>query len=155
MTPETKAYGQFYSSVTQRPIGLTPVKVVLDTHQDMSGNDIVIDFVKDCIQVNKTAEYLIISGAQVSKLGGNKPRWIDFWIRVNDKDLSNSNVRTTIREPHVTDVVVTQTVTRLYSGDTLNIMMAVEAPDEGVGIEAIKPRDEPLIPSLILTILQL
>ncbi len=155
MTPETKAYGQFSSTLTQRPISLMPLKVVLDTHQDTSGNEISIDFTKDCILIGKTAEYLIISGAQVSKLGGNKPRWIDFWIRVNGKDLENSNVRATIRDPHITDVVVTQAVTRLYKGDILNIMMAVEAPDEGVGIEAIKPQNEPLIPSLILTVLQL
>lgn len=155
MTPETKAYGQFSSTLTQRPISSAPAKVVLDTHQDTSGDDIVIDFVKDGILMNKTAEFLIISGAQVSKLGGDKPRWIDFWIRVNDRDLANSNVRATIREHHMTDVVITQAVTRLKKGDTLNIMMAVEAPDEGVGIEAIKPPNEPLIPSLILTVLQL
>jgi hypothetical protein len=37
----------------------------------------------------------------------------------------------------------------------LSIMMSVEAADEGLGIEAIHPINEPQIPSIILTILQI
>lgn len=155
MIVETKAYGQFSSTLTQRPVSKEPVKVVLDTQQSMSGNDVTIDFINDGVTINKSGQYLVIAGSQISKIGGSAPRWIDFWLRINDKDIPNSNVRATIREPQVTDVLVTQTVTQLHAGDRLNIMMAVEAPDEGVGIEAIKPKDEPLIPSLILTVLQL
>jgi len=46
----------------------------------------------------------------------------------------------------------------LYSkikGDTLNIMMSVEKEGEGLGIEAIQPPGEPLVPSIILTIMQM
>jgi hypothetical protein len=48
-----------------------------------------------------------------------------------------------------------QVLTRLNEGDTLNIMMSVENAGEGLGIEAIQPPGEPLVPSVILTILQM
>jgi hypothetical protein len=37
------------------------------------------------------------------------------------------------------------------AGDILNVMMAVEKPGEGLGIEAIKTKDRPLIPSIIFS----
>jgi hypothetical protein len=37
------------------------------------------------------------------------------------------------------------------AGDVLNVMMAVEKPGEGLGIEAIKDPGRPLIPSIILS----
>jgi len=152
---EPKAFGQFSSSITQRPTALGPVKIVLDTHQDKSGEELAIDFAKEGIAINRTGTYLVIVGPQISKLAGNKPRWIDFWIRVNNVDVPNSNVRAVLKDPDQKDVIITQVVTYLKQGDVLNIMMSVEVADEGLGIETIKPAGEPLIPSVILTILQL
>lgn len=152
---ELKAFGQFSSTVTQRPTALDPVKIILDTHQDTSGDELTIDFIKNGITINRTGTYLIIVGPQTGKLAGNNPRWMDFWIRINDKDVPNSNVRTILKDPAVTDVVITQAVTHFNKGDMLNIMMSVEVADEGLGIVAIHPDKEPLIPSIILTILQL
>jgi hypothetical protein len=152
---ELKAYGQFSSTVTQRPTALDPVKIILDTHQDTSGEELTIDFIKNGITINRTGTYLIIVGPQTGKLAGNNPRWMDFWIRINNKDVPNSNVRTVLVDPAVTDVIITQAVTHFNKGDMLNIMMSVEVADEGLGIVAIHPDKEPLIPSIILTILQL
>lgn len=155
MVPGLKAFGQFSSTVTQRPITLRPVKVVLDTHQDTSGDELVVDFLKGGIVVNRAGTYLIIVGSQIGKLAGTKPRWIDFWIKVNNTDLPNSNVRAVLKDPDMKDVIVTQVVAHLNKGDMLDIMMTVEVADEGLGIEAIQPVNEPLIPSMILTVLQL
>ncbi len=155
MASGQKAFGQFSSTVTQRPITMDAVKIVLDTHQDTSGDELVADFLKGGIIVNRAGTYLIIVGSQIGKLVGNKSRWIDFWIRVNDKDLPNSNVRSILKDPDTKDVLVTQVVAHLNKGDMINIMMTVEVADEGLGIEAIQPDDEPLIPSMILTVLQL
>ena len=52
-------------------------------------------------------------------------------------------------------VVPLNVVLPLNSGDILNIMMATETIDEGLGVEAIAPIDEPTIPSMIVTIVQL
>ena len=37
------------------------------------------------------------------------------------------------------------------AGDVLNVMMAVEKTGEGLGIEAIRTPDRPLIPSIIFS----
>jgi hypothetical protein len=152
---EQRIFGQFSSSTTQRPTTLDPVKIILDTHQDTSGEELSIDFIKGDITVKKSGIYLIIAGLQVNKLAGNKPRWIDFWIRINHIDVPNSNVRTVVKDPAQKEVIITQLVTTLNKGDMLSIMMSVEAADEGLGIEAIHPINEPQIPSIILTILQI
>ncbi len=153
---ELKAFGQFSSSLTQRPMILQPLKIILDSQEDKSGEEHPIAFnEKGDVTIKQTGMYLVIAGLQVAKLVGETPRWIDFWIRINDVDVRNSNVRITLRDPNQKDVIMTQTVVRIKKDDKLNIMMAVEVADEGLGIEAIRPEHEPLIPSIILTILQL
>jgi len=135
---------------------LQPLKIILDSQEDRSGEEHLIDFnEKGDVTIKQTGMYLVIAGLQVTKLVGNTARWIDFWIRINDVDVRNSNVRITLRDPNQKDVIMTQTVVRIKKDDKLNIMMAVEVADEGLGIEAIRPEREPLIPSIILTILQL
>jgi len=153
--PEQKAYGQFSSSMTQRPTALGPTKIVLDTCQDSSGEDLVVDFIRGDIKFKRDGAYLLIAGPQIGKLSGDKPRWIDFWFKVNDLNVPNSNVRAIAKDHEDKDVIIIQVVRRFKKGDMLNIMMAVEAADEGLGIETIRPAGEPVIPSIILTILQL
>ena len=82
-------------------------------------------------------------------------RWLDFWVRVNNIDVSNSNIRTVVMDPQEKTVVPLNVVLPLDSDDILNIMMATETMDEGLGVEAIAPIGEPTIPSIILTIVQL
>jgi hypothetical protein len=152
---ELNAFGQFSSSITQRPTTLGPAKIVIDTCQDSSGQELSVDFIKGDIKVKKSGAYLIIAGAQIGKLAGDKPRWIDFWLRVNNLDVPYSNVRAIVKDSVMKDVVIVQVVRRLNKGDTLNVIMSVEVADEGLGIETIRPAGEPVIPSIILTILQL
>ena len=150
-----KAFGQFSSAQSQRPNTMDPAEVILDTQEDTVGKEHTINFNKGDIAVKNSGMYLIIAGPQIGKLKGDKPRWIDVWLRVNNVDVPNSNVRAIVKDACEKDVMITQTVTRLNDGDTLNIMMSVESPEEGLGIEAIQPVGEPLVPSIILTILQL
>ncbi|MGB8933850.1 MAG: hypothetical protein WCC17_01930 [Candidatus Nitrosopolaris sp.] len=58
-------------------------------------------------------------------------------------------------DPREKTVVPLNVVLPLNSGDILNIMMATETIDEGLGVEAIAPIGEPTIPSMIVTIVQL
>ena len=150
-----RAFGQLSSAQSQRPNTLKPVEVVLDTQEDTFGKEHTIDFVKGDVIIKQSGMYLIIAGPQIGKLSGDQPRWIDFWLRVNNVDVPNSNVRQYVRDPLDKDVIITQTVTRFNKGDSLNVMMSVEVQNEGLGIEAIQPVGEPLVPSIILTVLQL
>jgi len=150
-----RAFGQFSSSKTQRPDSIDPVEIKLTDQEDMFGDEHSIDFVQGDIEIKTSGMYLIIAGPQIGKTDGDQPRWIDFWLRVNNVDVPNSNIRAVIKDKCQKDVIVLQVLTRLNGGDTLNIMMSVEVAGEGIGIEAIQPPGEPLIPSIILTMIQM
>ena len=150
-----RAFGQFSSSITQRPDTTDPIEIELTDQEDMFGGEHTIDFVQGDIEIKQSGMYLIIAGPQIGKLSGDQPHWIDFWLRVNNVDIPNSNIRYTFNGTPQKDVIVLQILTHLNKGDTLNIMMSVEVPGEGIGIEAIQPPAEPLVPSIILTILQM
>ena len=150
-----RAFGQFSSSDTQRPDSTDPVEIKLTDQEDMFGGEHTIDFVQGDIEIKKSGMYLVIAGPQVGKLKCDNARWIDFWLRTNNVDIPNSNIRAVIKDACQKDVIVLQVLTKLNAGDTLNIMMSTETADEGVGIEAIQPPGEPLIPSIILTIIQM
>ena len=114
-----------------------------------------IDFDKGDVIIKKSGIYLVIAGPQIAKLRGARNRWIDFWLRVNNVDLPNSNVRRVLTDSQEKDVIPLNAVCPLNRGDTLNIMMAAETEGEGIGIEALQPDGEPTIPSVILTLVQL
>ncbi len=150
-----RSFGQFSSCKTQRPDSTEPVEIELTDQEDMFGAEHSIDFIQGDIEIKKSGMYLIIAGPQIGKLKGNDARWLDFWLRVNNVDVPNSNVRAVVKDACQKDVIVLQVLTRLNDGDTLNIMMSTETGDEGIGIEAIQPPGEPLVPSIILTIIQM
>ncbi len=150
-----KAFGQFSSLKTQRIRTMKPVEIQLDTREDVANGLRSIDFDGGEIIIKQSGMYLIIASPQVCKYRGSKSRWIDFWLRVNNVDLVNSNIRRVLTDPQEKDVIPLNVVTPLKRGDTLNIMMGAEADNEGIGIEYIEPDTEPAIPSIIATIVQL
>jgi hypothetical protein len=150
-----KAFGQFSSVKTQRIQTLKAVEVQLDSQEEVAGGAHSIDFDKGDILIKQSGMYLIIAAPQLGKSRGTRNRWIDFWLRVNNVDVANSNVRRVLTDSQEKDVVPLNAVTFLNRGDTLNVMMSAETDNEGIGIEFIEPDDEPAIPSIIITIVQL
>ncbi len=154
-TEYRKAFGQFSSMQTQRIGNLEPMVVHLDSQEQVAGGSHSIDFDGGNIIIKQSGTYLIIAAPQIGKTDGTRNRWIDFWIRINNVDLSNSNVRRVITQPCESDVVSMNTVTDLNKDDIIQIVMAGESDSEGLGIECIEPEGEPGIPSIIVTIVQL
>ena len=150
-----KAFGQFSSNKTQRPNTLKPIEIVLDAQEDVAGGVHTIDFDRGDIVIRQSGMYLLIASPQIGKVRGTTPRWVDFWVRVNNIDVPNSNIRAVIMDPQEKTVVSLNSVLPINRGDTLNIMMAAETIDEGIGVEAIEPDGEPTIPSIIVTLVQL
>ncbi len=146
-----KAFGQFSSNKTQRPNTREPVKLELNWLTLVQ----MIDFKKGDIVIKQPGIYLLIACPQIGKVSGTTPRWLDFWVRVNNIDVSNSNIRAVVTDPQEKTVVTLNVVLPLNSDDTLNIMMSTESMDEGLGVETITPIGEPIIPSIIVTIVQL
>jgi hypothetical protein len=150
-----KAFGQFSSSISQRVETLEPIKINLDSQEELQSGSHSIDFDKADIKIKQSGMYMIIAAPQVSRARGSTAHWIDFWIRINNIDLPNSSVRRAVGDFKQKDVVPLNAVTPLKSGDIVNMMMTAEKDDEGLGIEFIEPDGEPSVPSIIVTIVQL
>jgi len=154
-TEYRKAFGQLSSMVTQRVTTLEPVVIQLDSQEEAAGGAHSIAFAGGSILMKQSGTYLIIAAPQVGKTNGTSNRWIDFWLRVNNVDLTNSNIRRVLTSSQEKDVIPMNVVTDLNKDDILQVIMSAETDNEGIGIEVIEPEGEPTIPSIIVTIVQL
>jgi hypothetical protein len=143
-------YAQIISTLDQRPDTTEPVPVYMDQNDGISGITHSIDHPAD-VKITESGVYVLIAAPQVGRTSGNGPSNVDFWLRKNKQDIPNSNVRCTVTSDGHKDVVVNQTMSAFKAGDVVNVMMAVEKAGEGLGIEAIKSSDRPLIPSIIFS----
>ena len=143
-------YAQIISTVDQRPDTTEPVPVFMDQNDQISGLEHSIEHPAD-IRVIESGVYVVIAAPQVGRTKGNGPGHVDFWFRKNNQDLPNSTVRSTVSSDIDKDVIVNQTMSAFKAGDVIKVMMAVDKPGEGLGIEAIKTDGRPLIPSIIFS----
>ncbi len=146
----TIEFAQIISTIDQRPDTTEPVPVFMDQNDAISGIEHSNEHPAD-IRIIESGTYVVIAAPQVGRKSGSGASTVDFWLRKNGTDIANSNVRCTIKDEKDKDVIVNQTMMPFKSGDVLNVMMAVEKTGEGLGIEAIKTPDRPLIPSIIFS----
>jgi len=72
-----------------------------------------------------------------------------MWMRVNGKDVDNSNTEQLIADPSFTAVLVSQGVAELKRGDRVEVVFSGSEP--GVGLVIKKPAGEPVVPSIIFS----
>ena len=146
----TIEFAQIISTLDQRPETTDPVPLFMDQNDEISGIGHSTDHPAD-IKIAESGTYVVIASPQVGRLSGNSTCHIDFWLRKNNNDIPNSNVRASIRTSEDKDVIVNQTMMNFNAGDVLNVMMAVSKAGQGLGVEAIKTEGRPLIPSIIFS----
>ncbi len=146
----TIEFAQIISTIDQRPDTTEPVPVFMDQNDAIAGIEHSNEHPAD-IRIVESGTYVVIAAPQVGRTSGTGASSVDFWLRKNGADISNSNVRCTIADDNDKDVIVNQTMMPFNAGDVLNVMMAVEKTGEGLGIEAIKTEGRPLIPSIIFS----
>jgi hypothetical protein len=143
-------FAQIISTTDQRPTTTDPVPVFMDQNDAIAGIEHSTEHPAD-IRITESGTYVVIAAPQVGRTSGSEPRYVDFWLRKNGNDIPNSNVRAVLRSNEDKDVIVNQTMMPFNAGDVLNVMMAVEKAGEGLGVEAIRNKDRPLIPSIIFS----
>ena len=146
----TVEYAQIISTLDQRPDTTDPVPVFMDQNDGISGINHSIEHPAD-IGIVESGVYVLIASPQVGRTSGNGSSHVDFWLRKNNEDIPNSNVRCSVSSDGDKDVIVNQTMSAFKAGDVVNVMMAVGKAGEGLGIEAIKTEGRPLIPSIIFS----
>ena len=77
------------------------------------------------------------------------------WLRVNGSDVSNSNVQLCQDAgSKAKDVIISQGIVPLEENDVLEVMMSANNPEAELCIEAIQPEGEPLVPSIIFSMIK-
>ena len=102
------------------------------------------------VTVQHEGNYYLSAAAQV---GGPKTGEIYLWMRVNGKDVPDSNSIQTIPTAGFTAVLVSQSGMSFKKGDVIEFVFAATAP--GLGLIASKPEKMPGVPSIIFSIFEL
>lgn len=151
----TVSFAQISSTENQRPKDTKPTIITLNQNDAISGIEHTSDENPGDIRVTESGVYVVIAAPQIGRTSGTEPRYVDIWLRKNDTDIPHSNVRLVIRTKEDKDVIINQTMMPFNRDDIINIVMSVEVTDEGLGLETIRPKGEPVIPSIIFSMLKI
>ncbi len=102
------------------------------------------------ITIIRGGDYFVSAAAQA---GGNTAGDVYLWMRVNGKDIPDSNSIQTIPVANYTAVLVATTQMTFKAGDVLELVYAATAP--GLGLVAARPTGLPAVPSMIFSIFEL
>ena len=98
------------------------------------------------VRVNENGSFFLIAAAQV---GGKTKGLVRMWMRINGKDVDNSNTEQLIADPAFTAVLVSQGVAEVKRGDRIEVIFSGSEP--GIGLVVKKPAGEPVVPSIIFS----
>jgi len=147
-----RAFAQLSCNHDQRPKkAKTAIPIALNVNDAITGIEHFTTKDNSKIKIQQSGLYFIIAAPQIGRKKGKISRYVDVWLRKNGKDVSNSNIRATLYDGTSKDVIVNQSMIPLLRDDEIQVMMSVETGNEGLGLEAIKPKGEPTIPSIILS----
>jgi hypothetical protein len=102
------------------------------------------------VTIAADGRYFVLAAAQV---GGKAKGYVRLWMRVNGKDLDNSDTERVISGPGFTALLLCQGVSEFKKGDQVEMVYSGSAP--GLGLVTHKPDGEPLITSMIFSAFKL
>ncbi len=104
------------------------------------------------LTIKRAGDYVVTGAAQVGGVNGVTGD-IYLWVRVNGKDVPDSNSIQTIPSAGFTAVLVATTEMTFKDGDVLEFVYASTKP--GLGLIASHPKGVPGVPSIIFSIFEL
>jgi hypothetical protein len=138
---EMASFLQASSTEEQLAKDTNPKAVMMKT--DAGGG---IIFKNGFVTIRADGAYFLMAAAQV---GGKTAGSVRLWLRVNGKDVVNSNTEQVIPDASFTAVLVSQGVQMLRAGDMVEVVYSGSAP--GLGLIVKKPEGEPVVPSIIFS----
>lgn len=143
------AYLQVISKDKQTIIGNIPQRVSFDTI--IISENINVNLVNGDILVNNSGVYSITLAMQVGRQKfGDAVYNFRGWLNKNGKSVEGSNTLINL-PPWTRETVMVQRLVELKEGDSVSVMMASNAPGETVALESIFPNNEPMIPSVSIS----
>ena len=142
---DDRAYAQVSSSVTQ-PAAVAS-RITLNSPDAMK--EIAND--SGALTVKTSGAYFVMAAGQVGCTAPSGRGRVRLWMRQNGRDVANSNSEQSVF-PGYTAVLVCQGVLVLKAGDRVELMQS--GAGAGVGMIATAPPGEPVVPSLILSVVK-
>jgi hypothetical protein len=88
----TIEFAQIISTIDQRPDTTDPVPVFMDQNDAISGIEHSSEHPAD-IRIIEGGTYVVIAAPQVGRTSGDGASNVDFLLRKNGSDISNSNIK--------------------------------------------------------------
>ncbi len=149
-------FAQLSSSVDQIPIGTDPEVITYNTQDDINRIDHSTSVNPGEINITVTGTYFVSPQPQVGKDSGGTKVDFDMFLQVNRNGTfikePNSNIKLTIKDADITDVIVSAFTIQLEAGDQIRMMQRVSSSSVGMGLKNSDPTaDVPRTPSIIFT----
>ena len=119
----------------------------------LNSNDAAKDVENDkgVVTIKKAGTYFVMAAGQVGATDSNGKGTVRLWVRQNGKDVDNSNTEQAIANGF-TAVLVCQGVMECKAGDKVELLQSTSGT--GLGMVASRPKGEPVVPSMILSIVK-
>ncbi|CAF1406724.1 unnamed protein product [Adineta steineri] len=97
-----------------------------------------------------TGTYFVIAAVQVASEDNNGIGDLHLWMKLNGNDIPNSNTIQSINKD--TGVLICQSAIEIKVGDKLQMVYSTDVAQGKIGLVATQPHNEPLVPSIIMSI---
>ncbi len=141
-----KGYAQCSSSESQTA-SATGKAITLNSTD--AAND--IENKNGAVTIKNAGTYFVMAAGQVGSGGKKAMGTVRLWMRQNGEDVANSNTEQTI-DGSFTGVLVCQGIMECKAGDKVELLQS--AGDAALGMIASTPKGEPVVPSMILSIVK-
>ena len=153
-------FAQLSSSVTQNPTNTTPLVITYNTQDGINRINHSTSINPGEITIVVAGMYFVTPQPQVGKTSGATSVDFDMFLQVNRNgsfvDEPNSNVKLSIKDQDLTDVIVSAFTISLDTGDKIRMMQVTSDAGVGMGLKnidpVIGPPSMPRTPSIIFTI---
>ncbi|CAF1002086.1 unnamed protein product [Adineta steineri] len=138
-------YAQLSSSQSQWGC-ITPKTVKLDNNdglQCIKNNNGIIEF-------EESGTYFVMAAAQCGSDKDDGIGDVHLWMKLNGKNIANSNTIQTVNKD--TAVLVCQTAMVIQAGDKLEMIFSTDVTSGTLGLVASKPHKESAVPSMIVSV---
>ncbi|CAF4143993.1 unnamed protein product, partial [Adineta steineri] len=137
-------YAQLSSSHSQWGC-ITPKKVELNSNDGshrIKNND-------GTIEIEESGTYYVMGSGQVGSSDGKGNGDVHLWIRLNGKDVADSNTVQTVDCD--TTVLVCQAAIKLEAGDKLELIFSADVAKGKLGFVTSQPESKEKVPSMVFS----
>ncbi len=149
-------FAQLSSSVDQIPANVSSVPITYDLQDGINGINHSTSILPGEITINTAGMYFISPQPQVGKDMGATAEDFDMYLQVDRGagfvNEPNSNIKLSIKDQDLTDVIILAFTISLDSGDKIRMMQKVSDAGVGMGLKNTNATAEvPRTPSIIFT----